>query len=161
MPLKPPKGMGPAVTTRPVPPGVRVALIVGIAVAAVLLFALDLTGVLAVLGPARYALFGLLGGAAVAIPKQTSYAAGADWIRRGDRWVVTTELTRARLDGQRLRLRDTSPRRTIVLPIDVLTHNPQMFAALATGVRNSQAAGKLSADDRTRDLFSLPHAATP
>jgi len=160
MPLKPPEGRGPVVASRPTPTEVRVALIVGVVGAAVLYFVLDVSGALAVLGPARYLLFGLLGGVAVAVPKQASYAAGADWIRRGDRWVVTTELTHARLDGQRLRLRDSLQRRKVVLPLQVLTHNQEMFTALAVGVRHSQGAGSLSTDDRTRTLFSLSHETT-
>lgn len=160
MPLKPPKGMGPVIATRPVPTGLRATVITCVAVAAVVLFFFNLSGAMDALGPVGYGLFGIVGAVAVLVPKQASYAAGHDWIRRGDSWVVTTDLTEAKIDDQTLRLRDSSPRRKIALPAEILVDNEGLFTALAEGVRRSDASGDLDADDRIRDLFSLPRNTT-
>lgn len=154
MPLKPPKGHGRVIATRPVPARVVVATVGAAVLAFAVLFVLNLTGAADALGPLKYGLFGLVGAPLVLVPRYSSYAAGSDWFRRGDSWVVTTQLTATRVDGQKLRLRDRGGRK-VTVPLDVLAEAEGLFNALAGGVRASQASG-MEVDQAARALFTLP-----
>lgn len=158
MPPKPPSGRGPAMATRGIPTRVIVTAVAGALAAAVLLVLINLTVDLGALGSA---LFGAVGALAVIVPRNFSYSVGADWIRRGPAWVVTTELTEATVAGQRtLRLRNRSARRKVTIPLGVLSDHPELYDALAPGVRHSHAQGGLRTDAEARALFQLPEQQT-
>lgn len=155
---KPPSGHGPAMATRGIPTRVIVAVVAGALTTAVLLVLINLAVDLGALGSA---LIGAVGALAVIVPRNFSYAAGTDWIRRGPAWVVTTELTEATVAGERtLRLRNRSARRKVTVPLGVLADHPELYDALAPAVRHSHAQGGLHTDAEARALFRLPEAQT-
>jgi hypothetical protein len=121
------------------------------------LFILDVDGVGATIGPARFAVFGVLGAFAVIAPRYSSYAAGLDWFGRGDHtWVDPTELTEIRVDRGSLRLRDAAHRRLRV-PVQVLRENPRLLDALTDGVRKSLCDHVVEMDEQARGVL-IPFA---
>jgi hypothetical protein len=117
------------------------------------LFMLDLDGIGPTIGPARFAVFGLLGAFAVIAPRYSSYAAGLDWFARGDNtWVDPTALTEAHVEGGALRLRDTAQRRLRV-PVPVLLENPDLLGALRQGMHKSLCDHPVDIDRGAHDML--------
>jgi hypothetical protein len=121
----------------------------------IVLFILDVDGIGPTIGPARFAVFGLLGAFAVIAPRYSSYAAGLDWFARGDNtWVDQTALTEVHVAGGALRLRDAAQRRLRV-PVRVLRENPGLLGALRQGVHKSLCEHPVDIDDRARDMLVM------
>lgn len=152
---KPPKGRGPALAQRSVPGAVIVVAVLVALVAFVVLVLLNMSGVMDALGPVKYGLIGLVTTGLVLVPKYFGYAAGRDWVRRGDSWAITTELTSAHVDGQNLRMRDARGRK-VTIPLEVLVHTDGLLATLGESVRVCHARGDIALDEQARALFALP-----
>jgi hypothetical protein len=157
MPPRPPRGRGPALVVRATSPRLLVGVLLTALLLVIALFILDVDGVGATIGPARFAVFGVLGAFAVIAPRYSSYAAGLDWFSRGDHtWVDPTELTEIRVDRGSLRLRDAAHRRLRV-PVQVLRENPRLLDALTDGVRKSLCDHVVEMDEQARGVL-IPFA---
>ncbi len=157
MPPRPPRGRGPALVVRATSPRLLVGVLLTALLLVIALFILDVDGVGPTIGPARFAVFGVLGAFAVIAPRYSSYAAGLDWFGRGDHtWVDPTELTEIRVDGGSLRLRDAAHRRLRV-PVQVLRENPRLLDALTDGVRKSLCDHAVEMDEQARGVL-IPFA---
>lgn len=152
---KPPKGRGPALAQRSVPGAVLAVTVTVWVVAFVALVLLNMSGVMDALGPVKYGLIGLVAAGLVLVPRYFGYSAGRDWVRRGDSWAVTTELTSAQVDGQRLRMRDAGGRK-VTIPLQVLANSDGLLTTLAEPVRACHARGDIVLDDEARALFAVP-----
>ena len=155
MPPRPPRGRGPALVVRATSPRLLVGVLLTALLLVIALFILDVDGIGPTIGPARFAVFGVLAVFAVIAPRYSSYAAGLDWFGRGDHtWVDPTDLTEIRLDGGSLRLRDAAHRRLRV-PVQVLRENPRLLDALSDGVRKSLSDHAVDMDEQARGVLTL------
>lgn len=155
MPPRPPRGRGQALVVRATSPRLIVGVLLTALLLVIALFILDLDGIGPSIGPVRFSVFGVLAVFAVIAPRYSSYAAGLDWLARGDNtWVDQTELTEAHVEGGSLRLRDAS-RRKLRIPLQVLREDPGLLGALRQGVQKSLCDHPVDIDDRARDLLVL------
>ncbi|HEX4226329.1 MAG TPA: hypothetical protein VHZ97_28460 [Pseudonocardiaceae bacterium] len=153
MPPRPPRGRGQALVVRATSPRLLVGVLLTALLLVIALFILDLDGIGPTIGPARFAVFGVLGAFAVIAPRYSSYAAGLDWFARGDHtWIDPTTLTDAHVDGGSLRLRDAEQRR-LRIPVRVLLDDPDLLAALRQGVHKSLCDHPVDLDDRANDIL--------
>lgn len=152
---RPPRGRGPALVVRATSPRLLVGVLLTALLLVIALFILDVDGIGRTIGPARFAVFGVLGAFAVVAPRYSSYAAGLDWFGRGDNtWVDPTDLTEVHTDGGALRLRDAAQRRLRV-PVQVLRENPDLLGALRDGVRKSLCEHSVDIDEPARGVLVL------
>lgn len=152
---RPPRGRGPALVVRGMSPRLLVGVLLTALLLVVALFILDVDGVGPAIGPARFAVFGVPAVFGVIAPRYSSYAAGLDWLGRGDHsWVDPTALTQAHVDGGALRLRDDAQRR-LRIPVQVLRDSPALLDLLRDGVHKSCRERPVDMDARARDMLVL------
>ena len=155
MPPRPPRGRGPALVVRATSPRLLVGVLLTALLLVIALFILDIDGIGPTIGPARFAVFGVLGAFAVIAPRYSSYAAGLDWFGRGDNtWVDPTDLIEVHLSGGALRLRDAAQRR-LRIPVRVLRENPELLGALRQGVHKSLCEHPVDIDKQAGDVLVL------